>query len=66
MLFIHLGALVELYCGIWGGGLLGAGGLYEGLNACIGPNLLGGAVVHLRAFTSCLAFTTLMALFFKS
>ena len=65
MLFIHLGALVELYWGKRGGGPLSAGGLFWGLNVW-GPNRPTGAVVHLRALTSCWALTMLIALLHKS
>ncbi len=63
MLFIHLGALVELYCGSRGGGPLGAGGGQFCDLKGWGANLPIGAVVHLSTLTSCCALTTLIALF---
>ncbi len=62
MLFIHLRALVELYCGNRGGGPLGAGGgRFCDLNGW-GMNCPIGAMVHLSTLTSCRALTTLIAL----
>ncbi len=59
-LFIHLGALVELYWGKRGAGPLGGGvGLVWFLNGW-GTNLPISAAVRLSVLTNCRALTTLI------
>ena len=66
VLFIHLGAFIELYWGNRGAGPFGVEAQNVGLNTGFVPNLVEGVAFHLRAFTSCRGFTMLMALLFRS